>query len=154
MRSGIAISLLLLLVGSGTWTAARGEERTAEEKTVRALDDRERTAVLNQDRPALERLWSDRFTVNAPSNQVVIGRRAVLDLVQQGRIHYSSFERTVEFARVEGDLAVLMGAETVRPIGGAPLAGQTVKRRFTNIWKRQGGTWWLIARHANVIPAR
>jgi hypothetical protein len=47
-----------------------------------------------------------------------------------------------------------MGAETVRPIGKAPLAGQTVKRRFTNIWSREGGTWRLIARHANVIPRR
>jgi ketosteroid isomerase-like protein len=47
-----------------------------------------------------------------------------------------------------------MGAETVRPIGEAPLAGQTVERRLTNIWKKEAGTWRMIARHANVSPPR
>jgi ketosteroid isomerase-like protein len=154
VRTGIAVSFVLLLLGSGTWTRAQAQDRATDEKTVRALDDQERTAVLKRDHPALERLWSDQFTVNAPSSQVVIGRRAVFDLVQRGSIHYSSFERTIEFIRVSGDLAIIMGAETVRPIGKAPLAGQTVQRRFTNIWSREGGTWRLIARHANVIPRR
>ena len=108
--------------------------------------------MLKRDRTALERLWSDQFTVNAPSNQVVIGRHAVLDLVQQGIIHYSSFQRTIEFIRVSGDLGIVMGAETVHPIGKEPLAGETVQRRFTNIWRKEAGTWRMIARHAHVIP--
>jgi hypothetical protein len=31
------------------------------------------------------------------------------------------------------------------------VARQAVKRRFTNIWKRDGATWRLHIRHANVI---
>jgi ketosteroid isomerase-like protein len=51
-------------------------------------------------------------------------------------------------------MAIIMGAETLQPIGDAPRAGQTVQRRFTNIWRREAGSWRLVARHANVIAPR
>ena len=66
---------------------------------------------------------------------------------QGGIINFSSFERTIKFMRIAEDF------DTLKPIGNAPLAGQTVRRRFTNIWKKEGDTWRLWARHANVIPA-
>jgi hypothetical protein len=51
-----------------------------------------------------------------------------------------------------------MGLEIVQPITDAPsvglAAGQAIKRRFTNVWKNEAGTWRLFARHANVIPSR
>lgn len=154
MKKRIALPLLLLLlgpVGSDTATPLQGRA-SADEETIRSLDDQERTAVLNRNYAPLEHLWCDQFTVNAPNNQVVIGRRDVLALVQR-IARFSSFERRIEFLRVDGDLAIVMGAETVQPTGDAPLAGQTVERRFTNIWKKDGGTWCAIARHANVRPA-
>lgn len=143
MRTGIAVSFLLLLLCSGTWTRAQAPGRATNEKTVRALDDQERAAVLKRDRTALERLLSDQFTVNAPSNQVVIGRHAVLDLVQQGIIHYSSFQRTIEFIRVSGDLGIVMGAETVHPIGKARLAGEpcSAASRISGGRRRGRGAW-------------
>ncbi len=136
-------------------TRTRGQSRTSEEEAVRSLDDQERTAALKRDIPALERLWAEQFTVNAPNNEVVIGKRAVLNtFVRGGIINFSSFERKIEFISIDGDFAIVMGAESVRPIGDAPLAGQTVQRRFTNIWKKEADTWRLFARHANVIPPR
>jgi len=65
----IAFSVTLLVVGAGAWTGARAQGRSADADAVRARDDQERVAILNRDGPALERLWSDDFTVNAPSNQ-------------------------------------------------------------------------------------
>ena len=44
---------------------------------MRSLDDQERVAALKRDIPALERLWSDQFVVNAPDNRVVVGRDGV-----------------------------------------------------------------------------
>ncbi|HZF26258.1 MAG TPA: hypothetical protein VEZ88_08340 [Steroidobacteraceae bacterium] len=38
------------------------------------------------------------------------------------------------------------------PVGDAPMTGQTVHHRFTNIWKKESGTWRLLARHANNVP--
>jgi hypothetical protein len=84
---------------------------------------------------------------------VVIGRHDVLARVQKSGV-YSSFERKIEFIRIDGNFAIIMGAESVQPIGDAPLAGKTVQRRFTNIWKKDGNTWCAIARHANVVSAQ
>jgi len=144
---------LLLLSCLTTYAGAQvSGPDSAAEATVRALDDQERLAALNQDYAALERLWSEHFIVNAPFNQILPNRSAVLDYFRKGMTTRSSFERSIEQVRVDGDIAIVMGAETLKPIGNAPMAGQTVHRRFPNIWKKDGDTWRLWARHANVIP--
>jgi ketosteroid isomerase-like protein len=153
----IAALLLVLSILPGANVMAQGHQ--SDEAQVRALDDQERLAALKRDTVALERLWSDEFTVNAPNNQVVVGRRAVLDaFVRAGVINFSTFERRIEFIRADGPYVTIMGLETVVPLADAPSAGLTagraVQRRFTNIWRKEAGTWRLYLRHANVIPAR
>lgn len=150
---------LVLLLGIPSWVGAMAQNRNADEQHVRELDDRERRAALERDVPALERLWSEQFTVNAPNNQVVVGRQANLDVfVRSGIINFARFDRSIEFVRVDGSFAVIMGLETIMPKADAPsaylVAGQLVRRRFTNIWRQEGDTWRLYWRHANVIPAR
>ena len=140
-------------------TGSMAQDRSMDENVVRGLDNEERLAALNRDLPALDRLWSDQFTVNAPNNQVVVGKRAVLDtFVRAGVINFSVFERQIEFVRVDGIFVIIMGLETVQPIADAPaaglVAGQTIRRRFTTIWTNEGGTWQLSLRHANVIATR
>jgi ketosteroid isomerase-like protein len=152
MRTNAAISFLLLLTFGASVHAS-------DEETVRSRDDQERIAALKRDVAALENLWSEDFTVNAPNNQVVKGRRAVMDtFVRAGIINFSSFERDVELVRIDGNFAVVMGSETLVPVADAPAAGLTagkkVVRRFTNIWKKEAGIWRLFWRHANVVPAR
>jgi steroid delta-isomerase-like uncharacterized protein len=48
-----------------------------------------------------------------------------------------------------------MGSETVRSKSDAPdsglAAGAITRRRFTNVWRREGGTWRQHWRHANPI---
>ena len=152
MTKRTVTTLLLLLSCVTTSAGAQASARdSAAEATVRALDDRERLAALNQDYAALERLWSEHFMVNAPSNQILRNRSAVLDWFRKGMTTRSSFERSIEQVRVDGDIVIIMGVETLTPIGNAPQAGQRVRRRFTNIWKKEGDTWRLWVRHANVI---
>ena len=133
----ITTSLLLLsCVTTHAGAQALGRDSTAE-ATVRALDNQERLAALKQDYPALERLWSEHLIVNAPSNEILPNRAAVLDWFRKGMTTRSSFERSIEQVRVDGDIVIIMGAETLTPIGNAPHAGQKVRRRFTNIWKKE-----------------
>jgi ketosteroid isomerase-like protein len=153
MNKRIVMPLLLLLFSIGSNAVTPESGTAASEETIRAIDDQERKAVLDRNYAALEHLWCDQFTVNSPGNTVVIGRRDVLAQVQK-LANYSSFERKIEFVRIDGDIAIVMGAETVQPTGNVPLAGKTVERRFTNIWKKDGQTWCAIARHANVVSAR
>jgi ketosteroid isomerase-like protein len=133
--------------------------RVSDEAIVRSLDAQARIAALERDVPALERLWSDQMVVNAPNNEVVVGKRAVIeDFVRAGVINFSTFERRIEFIRIDGDFATTMGLETVVPLSDAPASGlrsgQRIERRFTNIWRREGDTWRLFIRHANVIPPK
>ena len=62
--------------------------------------------------------------------------------------------RLIEFIRIDGNIAIVMGAETVQAIGDAPLARKTVQRRFTNIWKKDAKSWCAIACHAHVVSAQ
>ncbi len=93
-----------------------------------------------RDRPHICRLQSHRE-----------GEETVLTLVREGILDYVSFERDVESVEIHGDVAVLMGLETVKPKGKAPFAGQTVRRRFTNVWMKRDGRWQFTARQATII---
>ncbi|MFN2433676.1 MAG: nuclear transport factor 2 family protein [Gemmatimonadota bacterium] len=110
MRRAIGFAFLLLLgcATSNPSTETR-QDVVAEEAAIRSLDEQERTAVLNRDASALERLWADSFTVNAPSGQVASGKSQVMALLRQGLIHYSTFDRQVEAVRIDGDVAIVMG---------------------------------------------
>jgi len=87
--------------------------------------------------------------VNAPLNAVFIGGQ--VELVIAGIISYTSFIRTVEQVLVLKDVVITMGSETVVPSGVDPMAGQTIMRRYSNIWMKEKGNWTLVARHANDI---
>lgn len=152
-------AVCLIVVGTFVGVGAMTEDRSRDEAAVRALDDQERLAALQRDVKALEQLWSEDFTVNAPNNRVVVGRQSVLDtFVHAGVINFSRFERETEFVKADGPFVIIMGLERLVPMSDAPEAGLTagrmVTRRFTNIWKNENGTWRLFIRHANVISAR
>jgi ketosteroid isomerase-like protein len=154
MRMPFLVLLALLLAGSlPPIHTAQSPTASADERTIRSLEEQERMAVLNEDTAALERLWADEFIVNNPQNEISADRSAVLDRVKRGLIRYSTFERRIEAIRFNGDIAIVMGAETVVSKSGPGGSAPAVQRRFTNIWKRTGQTWRTIARHANVIPA-
>lgn len=127
------------------------KQHDALEQEIRKLDLAEADAVLRGDLAALHKLWAEDFAVNSPSNQVIKGKKAEFERLRSGIVKYSSFVREVESVLLHGDTVITMGLETVKPIGNAPGAGQTLRRRFTNIWMKKKGKWLLSARHANVI---
>lgn len=151
-REASALLLVLALLGCTTVPPANPLQATSDETTIRLLEEQERLGVLNRDIAALQQVWSEQLIVNAPSNQVSSDRKVVLNLVRQGLIDYSLFERRIERLHIDGDIAFVMGGETVQPISNAPNAGPTSQRRFTHVWKREAGVWRLVARHANIIP--
>ena len=127
------------------------KQNSALEREIRRLDAAEAEGLLHKDVAALEKLWAEDFTVNNPRNGITHGRKEVVALIRDGVIDYSSFVREVETMLFHGDTVISMGLETIKPVGKAPFAGQTVRRRFTHFWMRRGGKWLLTARHANVI---
>lgn len=147
----ILLAAVLALTLPGLVLGQNSGKSDALELEIRKLDAAEAEALLHKDVAALEKFWAEDFTVNNPRNTISKGRKEVIALIRNGLIDYSSFVREVETMVFHGDTVISMGLETVKAQGKAPLAGQTVRRRFTHFWMKQDGKWLLTARHANVI---
>ena len=145
----LAAVVIVALTGLALGESAKPD--AALEQEIRRLDVAEAEGLLHKDVAALEKLWAEDFTVNNPRNGITHGRTEALALFRKGIIDYSSYVREVETVLVHGDTVISMGLETIKPVGNAPFAGQTVRRRFTHIWMKRDGKWLLTARHANVI---
>jgi len=147
----LAVALLATVAPLDTSVAQGPDPRSALDSIIRTLEDRERLAVLREDVAALEGLWSEHLIVNNPQNTISPDRATVVALVRRGRIRYSRFERRIEAIRFYDDLVVVMGSETIVRRGERDSVPTPIERRFSHVWRRQGGEWRLIARHANVI---
>ena len=142
---------IIICIVTGSVLGQTAKPKGELEPTIRRLELAESDAVLRRDVAALEKLWAEDFTVNNPQHQISRGRKEVLDRVRSGLLRYSSFVREIESVGFYGETVIVMGLEIVTPTGNIPSAGQTIRRRYTNIWMKRKGHWLLTARHANVI---
>jgi ketosteroid isomerase-like protein len=147
----LLLAAVVTFIVPGLVLAQRTEQNTGLEQEIRKLDRAEADGLLRKDVAALEKLWAEDFTVNSPRNGITNERKEVVELIRNGIIDYSSFVREIETMLFHGDVVILMGLETIRPVGNAPFAGQIVRRRFTHFWMKRKGKWLLTARHANII---
>jgi len=125
----------------------------AKEPTIAAaLGARERlnAAFAVQDVDAVTALSAQDLIVNTPANRVA-RLKTVLGFFKAGRMDYESVEVTIEGVDGRGDQVVVMGEEVVKPKESAPHAGKTVRRRFTDVWRKDSdGQWRLTIRHATI----
>ncbi len=139
------LSLLLSLTAFGL------AAQDTKEAAIRTLENQEREAVLRGDSTALfTRLWSPTMIVNTPANRVGTVEGTKMQL-RTGQLSYASFERHIEKITFNGDLAIVMGEEILKPQGQQMNAGKVVTRRFTNIWRNSANSWSMIARQATII---
>lgn len=120
------------------------------ESEIRRLEHMEVQAVLDKDTATLLTLWDKEYVVNAPDNKINFAGKTTLDrpVLKRSR---TSFTRDIEQIIVRGNTVFSMGNETVVSTDDQTNLQQTLKRRYTNIWMKQGDSWKLVARHANVI---
>jgi len=142
----LAIAVFLLVPG----LAAQNDNNLLREE-IRKLEMAHAAAIFNGDAEALDNLMDDDVTVNHPTNRIVKEKKELLDLIRQGIIRYTSFDRYPETFLFFKDMVIVMGSEIVVPAKGAPNAGKSLKRRYTNVWMNQDGKWRLTVRHANNV---
>ena len=145
------VFLLAMLCASVSAVAQETAPDPALEAEIRALDMAHAKAIFEGDATALDRLMDDEVTVNHPTGRIVKEKKELLDLIQQGVIRYTAFERTPERFLFFPGMVVVMGGEVVVPAPGAPNAGQRLQRRYTNAWMKRDGQWKLAFRHANNV---
>jgi ketosteroid isomerase-like protein len=133
-------------------TAFDGTQRTdtSWDKEIRAAEQKHVSAFASNDAAAIEALLSDDFLVNSP-RYAVLDKKQLMELVRRGMLNARSFSLEIEQIRRYSDIAVVMGRDSVVFAPPAPNAGQSIRRRFTDIWQLRDGQWHYIARHANPI---
>jgi hypothetical protein len=119
------------------------------EEEIRSLEEKGRVAFLAGDTATLAALWADELVVNSPLN-IINDKARVLELLASGRIRHTRDDVVIERVSRFGDVAVVMGRDTV----DGPPHGDLVDRRFTNIWQLRDGAWIMIARHAQIVAGR
>ena len=91
------------------------------------------------------------YIINAPADVVRRKPELVADLAR-GRIASESFNRVIEGTAITGNVGIVMGREVVKPTPTSNLGklhlGQTLHRRFTNVFLWEGGRWRFLARQA------
>ena len=127
--------------------AASKEPRIASVLVAVNLMD---AALVKDDHAAFAALLAKDLVVNNPQKGISIngatGRRNTA-----GLISYSGYIRSIEYAGMRGEMVLLMGDERVVPKGDSPMAGKEVRRRFTDLWKMDGGRWVLTARQSTIV---
>jgi ketosteroid isomerase-like protein len=123
----------------------------SEEHELIELSKTEVNAFGHKDAETLARIWSNDFVVTNPFNKF-LKKEDVLGMVRSGMLVISPYERAIEYLRIYGDMAIMVGTEQVTWGGRMPNAGKIDQLRFTAVWRKQQGHWQEIARHANVVP--
>ena len=118
------------------------------ETEIAGLEHAANDAFVARDLARLDQLFSDDLVVNSPIN-VVNDKRKILDLLGRGIIGHVASTIEHELIRRDGDLVVVMGADAVQNNDAEPM----LRRRFTNVWRREGDRWRLYLRHANIVAA-
>ena len=131
-------------------TSKAAGNSAADEAAIRKLFADERVAMLHGDTQALEQQFSDDFVVTNPFNKFLT-KRDVINGVASGMIAMQSFERTIEYLKIYGDIAVVAGAESGVWGGKMPVAGKPIHIRFTGVVRKVNGHWVEIARHASIV---
>ena len=150
MKLPLLATVVALALG-GSASAQTANSTDALEQEVRRLEMRDAAAVLRGDFATMEKSWAEDLIVNS-NNQMTRGRENILRRIRASDIGtYSTFVREIESVVIHGDAAIVMGLETVRSTSNARLTGETVRRRYMNIWTKREGQWLLTARQATVI---
>jgi ketosteroid isomerase-like protein len=148
------IVLIFTASAMAEWKAANSDAAAAAKEpkiasvleAVNVID----AALIKDDHAAFAALLAKDLVVNNPQNSVSIrgatGRRNI-----SGLISYSSYVRSIEYAGMLGEMVLLMGDEREVPKGDSQMAGKEVRRRFTDVWKMEGGHWVLTARQATIV---
>ena len=137
-----------------SWHAANADVEAAA-KTPRiagalAATERMDQAIIARDSKQFADIFTDDAVVNNPFNRIARKADAIKNL-ETGSIDYTSLKRTIEYAAERGDNEViLMGEEILTPVGKAKFAGETIKRRTTEIWTKISGEWKLAVRQATI----
>jgi ketosteroid isomerase-like protein len=107
------------------------------------------TAMISKDKSALDKLTSDDLSYGHSTN-VIQDKSSFMKDVLSGPTVFQKIDITNQTIHVTGDIAVVRNVNSITgTTGGAPL---DIKIGVLMIWKKQEGTWKLLARQGFKLP--
>jgi hypothetical protein len=79
-------------------------------------------------------VWGEGLVVTSPGNNVV-DKAGGMSTFKNGLIHFASFTKQIQKITLAPNLGILMGLETIKPIGKVLEEGKTSKSRYANMWQ-------------------
>lgn len=153
----VVLSFLLALPAQAGWRAANPKvaESVKDPRIAAAIEAAMRfdAAILAHDKAVFSDTFTEDAVVNNPFNKIARKKDAIANLAT-GLIDYATLDRSIEYAATRGAHdVVLMGEESLKPVGKARFAGKQVRRRTTEIWTDESGQWKLAVRQATIYSA-
>lgn len=110
--------------------------------------------IVEGDAKAQQAFMHPNYIINAPANVVRRKPELVADLARRG-MRSESFQRAIEGTAITGTVGIVMGREVVKPSADSNLGplhpGETLQRRFTNVFLWEHGGWRFLARQATIV---
>jgi hypothetical protein len=145
---------LVLIMAASLSMAASAAEPAPNESNLRAADAEQMRIIVQGDARAQQDFMHPNYIINAPANVVRRKPELVADLARGG-MGSESFKRTIEGTAITGPVGIVMGREVVKPKPTSNLGrlhpGQTLQRRFTNVFLWEAGKWRFLARQASIV---
>jgi hypothetical protein len=111
-------------------------------------------ALVAGDSAAFAAGFTPDAVVNSPFNTVATAAEAARRS-RAGTLNYRYVHSSIEYAAARHkNEVVFMGEETYEPAPGALHAGKTVRRRFTDLYRRHKGKWLLSLRQATIVSVQ
>ena len=152
-RIGVVLLVVPLLAVSAVWGAEsfrrlRADHHGRSERQLRHLEELFSTAFNNRDADTLDRLLAEDFIFTNEQGSVSNKAQYIDFVVNHIRVVSAGISDLV--VRTYGDAAVAVA----RFDGDSVIDGQPVHDsfRFTDVWVRRSGRWYVIASHNSPIP--
>jgi ketosteroid isomerase-like protein len=119
-----------------------------DEQAVRQVLDEFSDAIWRNDTDALDRIWSDDYTVVLPTGSIIDKARR-LEFVRSGGTKFDSVSRDEENIRLYGNTAVAISRTTAK----GQVAGQDVNNQFrvTTVLVKKDELWQMVTQQLNII---
>src|SRR5881296_2970920 len=143
----IAVTVTFLSFAFGEAQQESTDKKSEQE--VRQMIENYRTALLQRDIPALEKIWADDYVfVNASGDLLTKAQR--LANVKSGATTLDSIKEEEEIiVRVYQNSAVATSRVTIKgQYGGQPASGQ---HRSTHVWVKGSTGWQLVSNQLTTL---
>jgi hypothetical protein len=109
------------------------------ETEILGLEQLECKTLLKRDTTTLKRLWTRDFTLDIPTDHVVVAKSTLP--------YYVSYGRIIENLLITDTVVYAKGIEFVSMLETNARLGDPIRRNYTNVWKRGFGGWKIIAKY-------